>query len=102
MSELPDEYRDFIQRAEEGIREARARGIPEDEIARAEQIIQRIRNEWDSIVKSLSPSPEELELRAFAKRLAARQGTVMPDFDALYKKKVDLDRHFDQTHDPRS
>jgi hypothetical protein len=29
----------------------------------------------------------------FADRLAARQGTFMPDFDALYRRKAELDGH---------
>ena len=34
---------------------------------------------------------EELELVEFANRLAARQGTFMPDFEALYRRKAELD-----------
>jgi hypothetical protein len=34
---------------------------------------------------------EELELLEFANRLAERQGTFMSDFDALAKRKAELD-----------
>lgn len=33
------------------------------------------------------------EVRAFMKKLKSRQGTIMPDFTELYRRKVELDRH---------
>jgi hypothetical protein len=45
-------------------------------------------------LRELTMSPIEKRLRAiaFRKKLKARQGTIAPDFDALYKKKAQLDR----------
>jgi hypothetical protein len=36
--------------------------------------------------------------REFVSRLIDRQGTVAPDFEALYRRKAELDR---KPHDPR-
>src|SRR5262249_55070360 len=38
------------------------------------------------------PFEKRLDAVAFKKRLKARQGTIMPDFEALYKKKAELDQ----------
>ncbi len=82
-----------MREMEDSVCEARAKGIPEAEIAEAERLIEQIRQSWGSIEKLLQePSPEEVKLNAFAEKLAARQGTTMSDFDALYKKKADIDR----------
>ncbi len=45
-------------------------------------------------LRELTMSPIEKRLRAiaFRKRLKARQGSISPDFEALYKKKAELDR----------
>jgi hypothetical protein len=37
------------------------------------------------------PTPEEQVMLDLVDRLSTRQGTVMPDFDALYKRKAELD-----------
>ncbi len=34
---------------------------------------------------------EKSPLLAFLQKLKARQGTIMPDFDDLYRKKADID-----------
>lgn len=39
----------------------------------------------------LPAPPAAYELIAFAERLRNRQGTKMPDFDALIRRKADLD-----------
>lgn len=41
-------------------------------------------------LRSLPPP----EIQAFAQKLKARQGTTMPDFDSLYKRKARIDRRF--------
>lgn len=41
---------------------------------------------------SREPTPEEHALIVFTQRLVARQGTIPPDFDALYRRNAELDR----------
>jgi hypothetical protein len=48
-------------------------------------------DELDSLCKRLRSMPTGLEWDAFAVQLIERQGTAMPDFDALYKIKAKLD-----------
>ncbi len=57
-------------------------------------------SEREAIVKKINAvrdelrelTPQQRELLDVFKRLASRQGTVMPDFESLYKKMAELDR----------
>ena len=77
------------------LRDARAQGAPEHELADLKKCIEslcRLAEDSDKPTPApVEPSREELEMMAFAERLAARQGTFMPDFDALYRRKAELD-----------
>lgn len=47
---------------------------------------------------STEPTALELDMIAFVKRLNNRQGTISPNFAALYRRKAELDRN---DHAPR-
>jgi hypothetical protein len=49
-------------------------------------------------LRELSKGPIEKRFDAvvFKKKLKARQGTIMPDFEVLYKKKADIERQLFQ------
>jgi hypothetical protein len=96
MSETSDSIRENIRLYEEAIRDARAQGVPEHELAQDEKNVETLRRIAEEGDKP-PPAPvertrEELEMMAFAERLAARQGTFIPDFRALFEKKAELDR----------
>jgi hypothetical protein len=49
---------------------------------------------WAEEAASPSKPWNELSIFAFARKLKSRQGTTMPDFDALHKKKAAIDDKF--------
>jgi hypothetical protein len=44
----------------------------------------------------LRSSYQHPEMRAFMVKLKVRQGTIAPDFKALYTRKAELDRKYDE------
>jgi hypothetical protein len=56
-------------------------------------IVERMNSLWGSWRQESGRQREMLE---FVYRLATRQGTVMPDFEALYQKKAELDRRISE------
>ena len=46
---------------------------------------QRKPSKWSQIARKRKSA-------SFSEKLKTRQGTIMPDFEALYKKKADIDR----------
>lgn len=93
MSDPYDDVREHIRQAEDLIRGYRAEGIPEIELAVFKENLALMRRSLAAcMLLSREPTQEEIEMNAFADRLAARQGTFMPDFDALAKKKAELDQ----------
>lgn len=50
----------------------------------------------ERLQRELNPTPEELEMSNFAEKLATRQGTHFPDFDALYRQRAKLERKINE------
>ncbi len=73
------------------IERLRAEGQPPDLLARIEQMTEAWCEDPQTLATILDQrrSPE---LGEFAFELAARQGTIMPDFDELYRRKAELDQ----------
>jgi hypothetical protein len=94
--ELLDKMRENIRLYEKVVRDLRGQGVPEDVLAADEKNIEFLRgvaDDWGMPAPvPADPTSEELEMMAFAARLAARQGTTVPDFRALFEKKAELDR----------
>ena len=67
--------------------ELRADGWTEAELAELETSLARAKQSSGSF----PPTPEQAELIELALRLMNRQGTIIPDFKALYKRKFELD-----------
>lgn len=93
MSEGDDLSTEFtelvVKYLNDRIVELRARGWSEAEIAKIEENLKRIEQ---GSMESFGPTPEQSEMIAFVYRMMTKQGTMMPDFAALYRKKAELDR----------
>ena len=55
----------------------------------------------NAVAVAVTTPPTAIDLLAFAEQLKDRQGTVMPDFDAIRRRKAELDRDLlgDDPHD---
>ena len=80
--------RDFHAFVEKHLRDTldnlKATGALMLDIFSAEQNLNSFTNGLDQFVS-------KVELAAFIERLMTRQGTTIPDFDALYRRKAELD-----------
>jgi hypothetical protein len=95
MNKAGDMIRESIREYEEYLSTI-AHELSEVELAKWRNELETLRRYADEASQPAptpaEPTPEELALEEFANRLAARQGTFMPDFDALAKRKAELDR----------
>jgi hypothetical protein len=91
---LQEEVSELGKRLDEAIRNSNGKDFPEKLLTELEEKSElfglAVAHAYPEAVQR-ARTPEELEMLAFADRLAARQGTFIPDFDALYKKKANLD-----------
>jgi hypothetical protein len=53
-----------------------------------------------TFIVSRDPTPGQVEAIAFMLQLKTRQGTVMPDFEAFYRERSELDREISGRDDP--
>ncbi len=51
-------------------------------------------------IHEIHPMTRARTVLAFMRRLKTRQGTIMPDFAALYRKKAELDRKMSGHDEP--
>jgi hypothetical protein len=75
-----------------------------EQVTRLEQELDRLGQVRDpnAIGLVLSEPVEVVEYRAFVERLIRRQGSIMPDFASIYRRKAAIDRNFlnDSQNDP--
>jgi hypothetical protein len=89
---LQEEVRELQLRLFRAVEDATGDGFTEEMVAEFLDKVERFR----AAVAAAYPqqrerTSEELALLAFTDRRVARQGTFMQDFDALYRRKAELD-----------
>ncbi len=75
-----------------GIEEELGRPLSADEREQFDKLRPGVEQMTDEIVSEARRAREASPLVVFMRKLMRRQGTSMPDFEALYKKKAELDR----------
>ena len=89
MSEGPEARLAFVIRF---LEEAIGRPLTSEERAGVEERQPECERLAADVRERLDPMARARATLAFMKQLKARQGTFMPDFEALYRRKADLDR----------
>ena len=92
MCESDEDFR--VQRIGELLDALHDPELSADETARLEAALDRLVQVRDpkATGELLDVSPEVVEYILVAERLARRQGAIMPDFDAIRRRKAALDR----------
>jgi hypothetical protein len=82
----------IVKYLNERLAELRSEGFSEADLADIVGSIDQVKECMNEVAHGLKPfTPEQSEMIEFAHRLMARQGTRMPDFAQLYRKKAELD-----------
>jgi hypothetical protein len=89
MSEGPEERLAFVIRF---LEEALGRSLTAEERAGVEERQPDCERLAADVRDRMNPMARARATLAFMKKLKARQGTFMQDFEALYKRKAELDR----------
>ena len=87
---------DRLKRIGEILDALREQALPPEELAsldrELDQYVQVRDPNANAVAFVMYAPPAEFELLAFAQRLKSRQGTTIPDFEELRRKKAEIDR----------